>query len=275
MILRTKTPLLESITLIILLFYTLFPLYMAISTSFKNPGELFLNPFGLPKEVNTRNYMGVLINEDFRRAFLNTIFLTVGTILGILITAIPMAYALAKIDFPGNSFLMSYIFFCTTIPAQLFIVPLYHIFARIGFLNSLLGMMLIYIAVLSPFQILLLRAYFITIPQELFEVALVDGASWWKALWQIILPVARPGVTTSIILVTMNSWHQFLLPLTFLQKPQLQTLTVAIAMFQGRWSADWGKMISASLLSVLPIVILFALLHRKFIAGLATTGVKG
>lgn len=272
---KSNLHLLELLPLIILLLYTLFPLYMAISTSFKNPGELFLNPFGLPTKINVSNYMDVLMNKDFQRAFVNTIILTVGTIIGVLVTAIPMAYALAKITFPGSSLLMSYVFFCTTIPAQLFIVPLYHIFARIGFLNSWLGMILIYVAVLSPFQILLLRSYFITIPQELFEAALVDGASWWKALWQIILPVARPGVTTSIVLVAMNSWHQFLLPLTFLQKSQLQPLTVAVAMFQGKWSVDWGKMVSASLLSVLPIAILFALLHRKFIAGLAATGIKG
>jgi len=261
--------------LLLLLIFCLFPLYMAISVSLKGPAQLFANPFGLPKQIHFENYTTVWHEGNFGRALLNSSILSIGAVLGVLLTGTPAAYALAKIKLPGGPFLIGYTFFCTTIPPQLFIAPLYLIFAKLGFVNSLSGMILIYIAQWSPFAILLLRSYFIQFPNELLEAALVDGATRWQAFWRIVFPITRPGIVTVITIVAMYSWNQFLLPLAFLNKPELQPVTVAVVMFQGQWSSEWGKIMAGAILGALPIITLFTLLHRRFVAGLAGTGLKG
>ena len=260
---------------ILLFLYCLFPLYIVVSASLKGPAQLFLDPFGLPKGIHFKNYVDAWRVGNLARAFRNSGILTLGTILGVLITALPTAYALAKIRFPGEKFLMGYFFFCMTIPPQLFLVPLYYMFAKLGLTNSLGGLILIYIARWSPFSILLWRSYFMEIPGELVEAALVDGASRWQAFRRIVLPIFRPGIVTVIVIVAMWSWNEFLFPLTFLHKAGLEPVTVALAMFRGRWSAAWGPMMAAAISGALPIIALFALLHRRFIAGLARTGLKG
>lgn len=263
------------IILIIFLVYTLFPLYIAISASLKTGFELFSDPLGLPKSPNFKNYSRAFTETGLGRAYLNSAVLSLGTALGIILTAIPISYALAKMEFQGKNFLIGYFFFCTTIPPQLFIVPLYFIFSRIGLVNSLFGLIIIYIAMWTPFSTLLMRSYFVKIPNELLEAALIDGASKWKAFWKVIFPVARPGVTTTLLIVTMWSWNNLLLPLTFINNEKLKPVTVSMAMLEGKWSSSWEIIMAASILASLPIIILFIFSHRKFVEGLAGTGLKG
>lgn len=261
--------------LLFLALYALFPLYIAASASLKSRADLFANPLGLPKELYLSNYAKAFTTGNLKQAFLNSGLLAAGTVLGILLTAIPAAYALAKIPMKGNSLLVGYYFFCTTIPQQLFIIPLYLTFSRLGLTNSLLGLILIYIAVFSPFSILLMRSYFVNIPNELMEAALIDGASMLQAFWRVIFPVARPGVITTVVIVSMWSWNNFLLPLTFLNQEEVMPVTVRLGMLMGKWSAAWELIMTSAIMGALPIVLLFAFLHRRFIAGLAGTGLKG
>lgn len=261
--------------LLVLLLYSLFPIYMAVSASLKTRTEIFLNPFGLPQRLYFENYTKAYEVGHLGQAFRNSGILSAGTALGVLLTAAPAAFALAKIRFPGDALLVAYMFFCTTIPSQLFIIPLFHIFARMGFINSIIGLIVIYIARSSPFVILLLRSFFVKIPNELIEAALVDGASRWQAFWKIVFPVAKPGIVTAAVIVAMGSWNEFLLPLTFINKRELEPVTVALATFRGKWSAEWEMIMASCILGALPIVLLFAILHRRFIAGLAETGLKG
>lgn len=261
--------------LILLLIFSLFPFYIAVSASLKGPAQLFTDPLGLPEKLHFENYIGAWQQGNFGRALRNSGILTLGAVLGVLLTGAPAAYALAKIKIPGGAFLVGYIFFCTTIPVHLFLAPLYLMFARLGFIDSLSGMILIYIARWSPFAILLLRSYFVQLPNELLEAALIDGASKWQAFWRVIIPVARPGIVTVMIIVALYSWNQFLLPLAFLNEPELQPITVAVAMFQGQWTTEWGMIMASAILGALPILVLFALLHRKLVSGLAATGIKG
>lgn len=265
----------ESSMLILLLLFALVPLLIAISTSLKTTAEIFADPLGFPRSFCFVNYIDAVVVTDLERAFLISVILTVGTVLGVFITATPAAYALSKIKFPGRSFLIVYIFFSTTIPAQIFIIPLFHIFVRIGFVNSLPGLILIYIAVFSPFAILLMRSYFINIPDELLDAALVDGASRWQAFWRIIVPVVRPGIATAMVIVAMGSWNQFLLPRTFLLNVRLRPVTLALVSLQGQWVAEWGMLFAVAILISLPILIVFVLMHRQISAGLAGTGLKG
>ena len=141
--------------------------------------------------------------------------------------------------------------------------------------NSLFGLVLVYIAIFSPFAILLMRSYFMNIPNELLEAALIDGASMLQAFWRIVFPVARPGVITTVVIVAMWSWNNFLLPLTFLNQERVMPVTVRLGMLMGKWSAAWELIMASAILGALPVALLFAFLHRRFIAGLAGTGLKG
>ncbi|MEN3187075.1 MAG: carbohydrate ABC transporter permease [Atribacterota bacterium] len=263
------------VVLVLLLLYALFPLFVAVNTSLKSRADLFADPLGLPRELYVSNYAKAFQTGNFKQAFFNSAILAAGTVFGLLLTAIPAAYALAKIHFKGSSFLVGYYFFCTTIPQQLFIIPLYFTFSRFGLTNSLFGLVLIYIATFSPFSILLMRSYFVGIPHELVEAALIDGASLFGAFWRVVFPVARPGVITTVVVVAMWSWNNFLLPLTFLNQEGMMPVTVRLGMLMGKWSAAWELIMASALMGALPIVVLFAFLHRKFIAGLAGTGLKG
>jgi len=260
--------------LIFLSFYAFLPLYVAFSASLKSRADLFTNPLGLPRQLELASYAKAFQIAHLGRAFVNSGILAIGTVVGILFVAIPAAYALAKIGFRGRSFIISYCFFCTTIPTQLFIIPLYFLFARLGLTNSLYGLILAYVALFSPFSILLMRSYFVNIPQELLEAALIDGATATQAFWRVIFPVARPGVITTMVIVAMWSWNNFLLPLTFVNQENLMPVTVRLGMLMGQWSAAWELIMASSILGALPVIILFALLHRRFIAGLAGTGLK-
>ncbi len=265
----------SQIILLLFALYSFFPLYIALSASLKSRADLFANPLGLPKELYFTNYVQAFEVGNLKQAFFNSGLLAAGAVLGVLLTAIPAAYALAKIPFRGSSFLVGYYFFCTTIPAQLFIIPLYLAFSRFCLTNSLFGLILIYIAIFSPFAILLMRSYFMNIPNELLEAALIDGASMLQAFWRIVFPVARPGVITTVVIVAMWSWNNFLLPLTFLNQERVMPVTVRLGMLMGRWSAAWELIMASAILGALPVALLFAFLHRRFIAGLAGTGLKG
>lgn len=265
----------ERSALILLLFFALAPLLVAISISLKTSAEIFADPLGFPRSFYFANYIDAIVVTNLGRAFLISAILTVGTVLGVFITATPAAYALSKIKFPGGPFLITYIFFSTTIPAQIFIIPLFYIFAPLGFINSLPALILIYIAVNSPFAMLLMRSYFVNTPDELFEAALVDGASKWQAFWRVIVPVVRPGIAIAMVIVAMGSWNQFLLPRTFLLDIRLQPVTLALVSLQGTWSVEWGMLFAVAILISLPILIMFVLLHRQISAGLAGTGLKG
>jgi raffinose/stachyose/melibiose transport system permease protein len=148
-------------------------------------------------------------------------------------------------------------------------------FSKLGLVNSLFGLIIIYIAMWTPFSTLLMRSYFVKVPNELLEAALIDGASKWKAFWKVVFPVARPGVTTTLLIVTMWSWNNLLLPLTFINNENLKPVTVAVAMLEGKWSSSWEIIMAASILAALPIIVLFIFSHRNFVEGLAGTGLKG
>lgn len=272
---KSMAHIVECGVLILLLLFVLVPLLIAISISLKTTAEIFADPLGFPRSFYFANYINAVVVTDLGRAFFISTILTAGTVLGVFITATPAAYALSKIKFPGRPFLIVYIFFSTTIPAQIFIIPLFHIFVRIGFVNSLPGLILIYVAVFSPFAMLLMRSYFINIPDELLDAALVDGASRWQAFWRIIVPVVRPGIAIAMVIVAMGSWNQFLLPRTFLLDVRLRPVTLALVSLQGQWVAEWGMLFAVAILISLPILIVFVLLHRQISAGLAGTGLKG
>jgi raffinose/stachyose/melibiose transport system permease protein len=161
-----------------------------------------------------------------------------------------------------------------TVPVQLYLFPLYFLFAKLGLVNSIPAVALIYTAMFSPFAIFLLRTYVLAIPHALEEAALVDGATAWQNFRYVILPMMRPGLLTVAIIVGLNAWNEFVIAVTFLQTDNNVTAIVKFYNLTGQYSTDWGEMLAAAVIIVLPVVVVFVLLQRRFIEGMTAGAVK-
>ena len=168
-----------------------------------------------------------------------------------------------------------YLLGTTTAPIQLFLFPLYFGFARLGLINNVFAVSLIYTAIYSPFAVMLLRTYFLAVPRELEEAAIVDGANHWQVFTKVMLPLVSPGILTVALIIGLYSWNEFLIATTFLQKDDRLTAVVSFFLLSGQYSSDWGEIMAAALIIVLPVVILFVALQRRFIEGIAGGSVKG
>jgi len=161
-----------------------------------------------------------------------------------------------------------------TVPVQLYLYPLYFIFAKLGLVNSIPAVALVYTAMFSPFSIFLLRTYVLSIPYALEEAAQVDGATAWQKFFYVILPMMRPGLLTVAIIVGLNAWNEFVIAVTFLQNDGNVTAIVKFYNLTGQYSTDWGAMLAAAVTIVLPVVLVFVLLQRRFIDGMTAGAVK-
>ena len=185
------------------------------------------------------------------------------------------AYVLARRKIKSWKIWTFYLLGTTTAPIQLFLFPLYFGYAQLGLINNVPAVSLIYTALFSPFAVMLLRTYFLAVPRELEEAALVDGASHWQVFTMVMLPIVSPGIITVALIIGLYSWNEFLIATTFLQKADRLTAVVSFYLLSGQYSSDWGEIMAAALIIVLPVVILFVLLQRRFIEGMAGGSVKG
>jgi raffinose/stachyose/melibiose transport system permease protein len=263
------------ITLAVLLIITLFPIALMVLNSIKPSAEIVQNPLAWPSELRWDNFSRAWSDANFGRTLLNSAVLTAMTILLVCTTGSLTAYVLARRKIKTWKILTFYLLASTTAPIQLFLFPLYFGFARLGLINNPIAVAFIYTAVYSPFAIMLLRTYFLAVPKELEEAALIDGASHWQVFTKVFLPIVSPGILTVALIIGLYSWNEFLIATTFLQGQEQLTAVVSFFLLSGQYSSDWGVIMAAALIIVLPIVILFVLLQRRFIEGMAGGSVKG
>lgn len=251
------------------------PFLYVVMSSFKQPQELngVINDF-LPQSLYLDNYTNLFESGNFALYFLNSLFVALLTTLLALFVAILAGYALARWPFSGRRPLLLAIVAMQMFPAVLMAIPLYKILRTLGLLDARTGLILVYVTFALPFCIWMMRNYFITVPMEIEEAALVDGCGHFSALWRVLLPPALPGVTAagafSIILV----WDEFLYANTFINSDELRTLSVGLDSLIGEYTTDWGQLLAGGVLMTLPVVILFAFLQR-YLTEIAGGGVKG
>jgi raffinose/stachyose/melibiose transport system permease protein len=243
--------------------------------SFKKTAEIQQSPFAFPANPRINNYIDAWVLGGFSTTTVNTLILTFGTILIVIIVSGLAAFALARYRFAGANVVGFYLIVGTTVPALLFMVPLYFMWARLGLVNSLPGLIIIYAALHSPFATYLLRSFLVSIPVDFEEAARIDGANDLQVLTRIILPLAWPGFLTVVLVVGLGVWNEFLFAVTFLQEQDLKPISTSLQSFQGRYQRDWGLTSAASMIMIVPVVILFFSLQRQFIEGLARGGLKG
>lgn len=261
--------------LILLVFFSLVPIVLLFLNSFKETTEIQQDPFGLPVIVRFSNYVDAWVLGGFSTTMVNTLILTLSTVVAVAVIAGLAAFALARYRFAGSTAVGFYLIVGTTVPALLFMVPLYFMWARLGLVNSLPGLIIIYAALFSPFATYLLRSFLVSIPMDFEEAARIDGANDIQVLMRIILPLAWPGFLTVMLVVGLGVWNEFLFAVTFLQRPEMKPISTSLQSFQGRFQRDWGLTSAASVIMIIPIIILFLSLQRQFIEGLSRGGLKG
>lgn len=251
------------------------PVVLLALNSLKTTNEIRANPFGLPADWLFSNYSEAWVLGKFTTTVVNTIILTSSTIAVVVVIGGLAAFALSRFRFPGADAISFYLLVGTSIPAMVFMVPLYFMWAQLGLINNLFGLVIIYAALHSPFATYLLRSFLISIPVDFEEAARIDGANDLQVLTRVILPLSWPGFMTMVLVVGLAVWNEFLFAVTFLQRDELKPIATSVQAFQSRFQRDWGLTSAASMIMVVPIIILFLMLQRQFIEGLTKGGLKG
>jgi raffinose/stachyose/melibiose transport system permease protein len=253
----------------------LFPLSLMIISSIKKSTEIVANPLALPSTVQWTNFVRAWTDAQLGRSLLNSAETTGVAVILICSTCSMAAYALARRTGPGLRWISAYLLATTTLPIQLYLFPLYFGFAHLGLIDNVFALSIVYTAVFSPFAIFLLRTYFLAIPKELEEAAIIDGASRWQVFSKVLLPLVSPGILTVAIISGLNIWNEFLISSTFLQSHDQQTAVVRFYTLGGQYTSDWGEIMAAAIIIVAPAVAFFLLMQRRFIQGMAAGSVKG
>lgn len=252
-----------------------FPMLWLVSTSLKGAGENLLTspPQLIPQRPTLDNYHQVWQTNPFFQYFVNSTIVAVLTVAINLVICSLAAYPLARLHFPGREAILGLIIATIMIPFQVVMIPLYILAVNLGLRNTYLGLVLPYLA--SAFGIFLMRQAFQTVPKELEEAARLDGCSDLGVWWHVMIPATRPALVTLGIFVFIGTWGEFLWPLILLDRPERYTLPLGVAQLAGSFSLDWRLVAAGSVLSVLPVLLLFVFLQRYIIPTETASGVKG
>ena len=254
----------------------LLPFWYMLVTSFKPQTFIFEMPPRLwPVEWTLRNYTRALATEMFGLYFLNSAVVAVVSTASTVLVSSLLAYAFARLTFPGKEFLFSLFLVGMMIPPVMLIIPQFLVAKWLDLFNKLSGLILVYITMNLSLQTFLLRGFFESIPRDLEEAAVIDGASPWTIFWRIILPLSRPGLAVVAIFTFLYSWDEFPWAHVAIQETSKRTLPVGIALFQSAHLTEWGQVFAASIVALVPVVLLFAFFQRFFIRGISTSGLKG
>ncbi len=258
---------------------TVFPFLWTISASFKDTGEMFRYPPSLiPPVLRVSNYVTLFTFSErvqFVRWYLNSIVLTVSSVLISLVFCSMGGFGFAKYDFRFRRPLFAILLGSMMVPFQVVLIPLFVMMIRINWVDTYRALILPFSA--SAFGIFLMRQYMVTIPTELMDSARIDGASEFRIYYQIFLPLSRPMLGTLALLTFMGSWNSFTWPLIILRSPDKFTLPLGMANLLGTWVGErlWGPVMAGAFLSVLPILVVFIIMQKQFIAGMTAGAIRG
>jgi multiple sugar transport system permease protein len=250
-------------------------LYM-LSTSFKSQAYvLTVPPQFIPHPATVGNYTEAMTSDGFGRYFFNSVVVAIATTALSLLLSSMMAYAFARFPLPGKEILFKILLLGLMVPAMMLIIPQFILAKYLGLLDSLAGLVVFYVGGSLSLNTFLLRGFFAAIPAELEQAMQMDGAGPWTRYWRLILPLAKPALATATIFTFLASWDEFAWSLTIINTPDKRTLPLAIALFQGQNSTLWGLVFAASVVAVVPVIVVFLVFQRHFVQGLTSGAVKG
>jgi len=252
----------------------LYPILVMVISGFKTNYEIYNRPFSLPNSFNLDNFIVIWTETDVPAYFLNSVIVTTLSVVFLLVMGTMAAYALARYNFKGN--LMLYLFFLSglMLPLRLAIIPLFIQLKALGLIDTLFGLIAIYTAMGLPSTVFILTGFLKTLPSELEDSARIDGASEARILVQIMLPLIMPALVIAGIYNAVPIWNDFFFPLIFIHDPQWKTLAQGLTMFFGEYSINYGVLYAGLTLAALPIVVIFIIQSKQFIAGMTAGAIK-
>ncbi len=241
------------------------PFLWVVLSSFKTTKEILASPFSLPAHWGFDNYVHAWTDAGIRQLFLNTVIVVGVALVLVMLLGSMCAYVLARFKFPGARFIYYLMLAGLTFPIFLAIVPLFFILKNSELINTLPGLIMVYVAFALPFTVFFLYAFFKTLPDDVYEAALIDGAGEWRAFFRVMLPMARPGMAAVAIFNFLGLWNQFLLPVALNTDPSRYVLTQGLAEFasQAGYAVDFGALFAAVVITVVPVLIVYVIFQRR------------
>ena len=250
------------------------PFLWTILTSFKTQTEALAVPITIfPKNWDFFNYISAWTTLPFPRFFLNTFLMVVFRCLGSVLTSSMAAYAFARLEFPFRNALFMLILTQMMVPTQIYILPQYLIVAKLGLLDT--GAALVVPGIVSTFGTFLLRQFFMGIPKDIEEAAILDGCNPWSLFVWVMLPLARSGLVSLVIFTTLFAWKDLMWPLIVNISIDKMTLSTGLSALNGQYTVNYPELMAGSMIVIIPMLILFLIFQKQFISGIATTGSKG
>lgn len=276
----TRRPPLATAALTLVLFVaaavTVFPFYWMLNTSLKPPHEVFLSPPAFASENWTLAAYDTLLRvRPFGRYFLNSLIVSAGSTLLSVVLASLAAYGFTRFHIRGAGALIVFLLFTKMLPETLLIIPYFRLMSELGLLNTHVALILAYSSFALPFSVWMLIGFFRSIPREIDEAAIVDGASRLVAFFRVILPLARPGLVAVALFTFLISWNAYVWALVLTTDPGMFVLSVGIANMVGEYRVQWNELMAAAMIAAAPVMVLYALLERHLVSAITAGAVKG
>ena len=254
---------------------TLYPYFAMLCTALKNRVEIFSGGTILPVVPLWSNFIDIWSRAPMAKYMLNSVLIAGGSTIIAMICGIPAAYALARMKFKGQTAFLGFVIVSQMFAPVVLLIGIYQVMQRLGLTDNILGLVFINAAFNQAFTIWLLRGTFMGISAEMEQAATIDGCTRVQSMMKVLLPVAAPGIVTTLIFIFINAWNEYTVALCLISTDKFKPLTVGINTFNGYNMIEWQYLFAASIFAIIPVVILFMCIEKNLVSGLASGGVKG
>ena len=273
---KTASRVLLYIVVIDICLLILYPYFVMFCTALKSRAEIFsINGTVLPLEALWSNFADIWTMAPVARYMLNSLLVAGGSTIIAIICGIPAAYALSRMEFKGQTAFLGFVIISQMFAPVVLLIGIYKVLATMGLTDSILGLVFINAAFNQAFTIWLLRGTFMGISAEMEQAAKIDGCNKLQAMFKVLLPVAAPGIVTTLIFIFINAWNEYTVALCIISSNVLKPITVGINIFNGYNMIQWQYLFAASVFAIIPVVIMFMCIEKHLVSGLASGGVKG
>lgn len=274
---RRKLRLGANISAIVFSVIWIFPVYWMINTAFKpRPEVMTPTPIFFPKHPTLSNFIDAFMQSNFLLNLRNSVIVVAGAVVLSIVLGLLASAALSRFRFRGRRTIMVTILAVQMLPGTALLIPTFLVFNSLNLLGTYIGLILAYVAVVLPFSIWVMRGFFIAIPVEVEEAAMIDGANTWQVLWRVLFPLVVPGVISTSIFAFISAWNEYILAYTFMKDQSMYTLPIWLVSFSTpTGGTDYGGQMAASVLFALPVVVFFLIIQRHLVTGMSAGAVKG
>jgi len=261
--------------LVVFMLVILVPIWGMFTSAFKTSADVMEGPFSLPNVWSLEKFEQAWRVGRFNIFFKNSVIVATAVVISSVFLSTLSGYAFGSLPLPGRNWLYPLILIGYMVPFEAVIIPLYNLLDKLGITDTLWALILPQVGLSVSFGTMWMSSFFENVPRELTDAATIDGCSRWQTLWYILWPIAKPAVTTLVVLIFMWTWNEFLLALVMVQNESLRTLPVGLAFFQGKYTANIPLMAAGAIIVALPTILIYVLFQRFFIRGMLGGAVKG